>query len=151
MILAALLLAQAAPATAPVCPTISDAGLPATLAGWRQSAGDLASAKAVTLPSVDPKTVRLADVPLPKEVGRMALTTFVVRRAGTYGIALDQKGWIDLYRLGSAAALVSTRHGHGPDCSTIRKIVRFTLTPGSYRVVLSGLAQPSAKLMLVKD
>jgi hypothetical protein len=49
----------------------------------------------------------------------------------------------------SDTALVSTAHGHGPECSTIRKIVRFKLDPGSYRLYLTGLAQPRVKAMLV--
>ena len=145
MILAALLLAQ----SAPTCPAVPPA-LPADLAGWRASGADLASMKAVTVKTMDPATVRLADVPPPKQPGRMALATFRVKTAGTYGIALGTKGGIDLYRVGNRTALTSTAHGHGPDCSGIRKIVRFALTPGEYRVMVSELEAPEIKLMLVK-
>ncbi len=147
MILAALLLAQAT--AAPACPA-KPAALPANLAGWRGSATDVAAMKAVTVPTMDPATVRLADVALPKQPGRMALATVRVKTAGTYGIALGSKGWIDLYRVGNRTPLVSTKHGHGPDCSGIRKIVRFALTSGEYRIVVGGLEGASAKLMLVK-
>ena len=147
MIYAALLLAQAT--AAPSCPA-KPAPLPADLAGWRATGAELASGKAVDVATMDPATVRLAGVPLPKQPGRMALQTVRIASAGTYGIALDQKGWIDLYRAGSMAALPSAKHGHGPDCSGIRKIVRFTLTPGEYRVVVGGLAGQRAKLLLVK-
>jgi hypothetical protein len=148
MILAALLLVQAA-AAAPVCPAVPPR-LPAELAGWRTSATDLAAMKAVTVPTMNPATVRLADVPPPKEPGRMALSTFRVKTAGTYGVALGSKGWIDLYRVGDRTPLTAVKHGHGPACSGIRKIVRFTLTPGEYRVVVGGLEGATAKLMLVR-
>lgn len=147
MILAALLLAQAA--AAPACPA-TPAKLPVDLAGWTASATDLASMRAVMVPTMDPATVRLADVVPPKQPGRMALSTFRVRARGSYGIALGSKGWIDLYRVGNRTPLTSTRHGHGPDCSGIRKIVRFTLAPGEYRVVVGGLEGPNAKMMLVR-
>ncbi|MFD1786873.1 hypothetical protein ACFSC3_04735 [Sphingomonas floccifaciens] len=149
MILAAILLAQAATALPPACPN-PPAALPADLGGWRATGEDLASGKAITVATMDPATVRLAGVPLPRQPGRMALQTFRVTTTGTYGIALDQKGWIDLYDVRDMTALKSTRHGHGPDCSGIRKIVRFALTPGEYRVVVGGLAGAQAKLMLVR-
>lgn len=148
MILAALLLAQAA-AAAPACPA-KPAPLPASLAGWRATGEGLATMKAVTVPTMDPATVRLADVPPPSQPGRMALQTFRVKAAGTYGIALGAKGWIDLYRVGNRTPLVSTKHGHGPDCSGIRKIVRFALTPGEYRVVVGGLEGQNVRMMLVR-
>jgi hypothetical protein len=147
MILAALLIAQTA--AAPVCPA-TPVTLPRELAGWRVSGRDLASMKAVTVPTMDPATVRLADVPPPRQPGRMALATFRVKVAGTYGVALGAKGWIDLYRVGNRTPLTSVKHGHGPDCSGVRRIVRFTLTPGEYRVVVGGLEGATAKLLLVR-
>ena len=48
-------------------------------------------------------------------------------------------------------ALKSVLHGHGPQCSTIRKIVRFDLQPGTYRLYLTGLDKPAAKTMLVAE
>ncbi|MES2339909.1 MAG: hypothetical protein V4537_17590 [Pseudomonadota bacterium] len=143
----ALLLAQAA--AAPACPA-TPVRLPPDLAGWTSSGADLASMKAVALPTMDPATVRLADVALPKQPGRMALSTFRVKVAGTYGVALGAKGWIDLYRVGSRTALTTAKHGHGPACSGIRKIVRFALTPGEYRLAVGGLDAPQVKAMLVR-
>lgn len=142
-------LLQVAVATAPACP-VTPVALPAELAGWRSSGADLASGKAVAIATIDPATVRLADVPPPTRPGRMVLQTVRIAKAGSYGIALDQKGWIDLYRVGDRTALTSTRHGHGPDCSGIRKIVRFDLAPGEYRLAVTGLAKPHAKMMLVR-
>ena len=148
----ALLLAQAAvppAAPQPVCPT-TPARLPAELSGWARSGETLESLRAVTVPTMDPATVRLADMPPPQQFGRMALTTVRITKHGTYGIALGAKGWIDLYRVGDRTPLTSVKHGHGPDCSGIRKIVRYTLTPGNYRVVVGGLEAKTAKLLLVR-
>ncbi|HET9511496.1 MAG TPA: hypothetical protein VFO80_10140 [Sphingomonas sp.] len=147
MILAALLLAQAA---TPACPT-TPVALPAELAGWRMSGDDLTSGRAVTIDTWDPATVRMHDVPLPKQPGRAAHQVFRIAKSGTYGIAIDQKGWIDLYRIRETTAIASVTHGHGPACSGIRKIVRFALTPGEYQVVVGGLADARAKLLLVRD
>jgi hypothetical protein len=127
--------------------------LPANLAGWEARGASLGEGKAVTVPAVDPASVRLLG-PRPKQAGKVFALRFTVERAGTYGLALDQAGWIDVYpapRIGAEgmAPLVSTRHGHGPACSDIRKIVRYTLKPGAYRLVVSGLERPQAKVMLV--
>ena len=146
----ALLLAQT------LGPCTPDAALPPPLSGWNDRGAALDGGKAVTMAAVDPASVRLVGVPRPKQAGRVFGMRFTVRRAGTYGLALDQKGWIDLYTappLGrpSDGALVSTAHEHGPRCSTIRKIVRFRLQPGAYQLVVSGLERPLAKIMLVTD
>lgn len=146
----ALLLAQAAAAQPqPACPA-TPAPLPADLAGWRESGADLSSGKAVTLATVDPRVALVRDVPPPGRPGNMVVASFRVATAGSYGIALDQRGWIDLYAAGSTTSLKSVKHGHGPACSGIRKIVRFDLTPGDYRVVIGELEGANAKLMLVR-
>lgn len=146
----ALLLAQAA--AAPAC-TATDAALPPPLAGWTRRGSVLDSGSAVTTATVESASVRIVGVPVPTKPGRMFAMQFRVTARGEYGIALDQKGWIDVYPelpAGRSAALASTTHGHGPACSTIRKIVRYTLAPGRYRVLVSGLERPMAKVMLVR-
>lgn len=148
--LIALLLAQAV--ATPAC-TATDTALPAPLSGWTERGAGLDSGKGVPMVAVDPASVRLVGVPLPVRAGKTFATALTVRSAGTYGIALDQKGWIDVYRTnGQSPAVVqaSTAHGHGPACSTIAKIVRYKLAPGDYRVVVSGVERPQAKVMLVK-
>lgn len=150
----ALLLAQAAPAPAkPQCTAI-DAALPADLAGWTKPGTAIDPGKAVEMPTMDPATIRLVGVPLPARPGRMAVQTITIATEGTYGIALDQPGWIDVYAAPKppegAIVQSSTTHGHGPDCSSIRKIVRYRLSPGTYQLVLSALQRPVAKVMLVK-
>lgn len=130
MLFAALLLAQ----TAPVCAAM-DAALPPPLAGWTMTHTGLSLGHGGTL-----------DVS-----NGAAQADFHVDAAGTYGIALDQPGWIDVSAKGASAALKSVKHGHGPDCSTIKKIVRFALKPGDYRLDLKNLKQAQAKIMLTRE
>lgn len=141
---AALMLAQTAPAGC----FATDAALPAPLAGWTAPGEAFVVGKPVVVKAADAATIN--GLPAGTKPGGAALVGFRVEKAGTYGVALDQPGWIDvLPGAEGGAALKSAAHGHGPECSTIRKIVRFDLQPGVYRVYVSGLAKSEAKLMLV--
>lgn len=121
----------ATPARVPVsCATI-DTALPTPLAGWKTTGTGMAMDRAFLLPA---------------KAGA-AQANFTVPAAGRYRVALDQPGWIDLEKDGKA--LKSVAHGHGPECSTIRKIVDFDLAVGSYTLKLSKLTKANAKLMLV--
>ncbi len=143
MFLAALLMLQAAPPCAAM-----DATLPAPLAGWTRRSEALAVGRAVTVRAGD--AAALTGVPAGARPGGAAVAEFTVVADGRYGVALDQPGWIDVVPgAAGGAALQSVAHGHGPQCSTIRKIVRFDLRPGRYRVYLTGLQKPAARLMLV--
>ena len=168
MLIAALLLSfQTAPA--PVC-TAMDANLPASPSQWAtprhgdpgdltrpvvlvsRTAEDMARLDAMPKKplSADELGTIIAQRPAPAQTGGMTRIGFRIDTAGTYGIALDQAGWIDVAPKGGAA-LKSVKHGHGPECSTIRKIVRFDLRPGAYTLTLTKLVKPQAKVMLVKD
>ena len=148
LLAAALLLVQTAPAVQTTACKAPDASLPAGLLGWTAPGDEFVPGKAVELDAVDGAT--LDGLPAGTKPGKAATIGFKVATGGTYGVALDQPGWIDvLPGAEGGAPLKSTAHGHGPDCSTIRKIVRFRLEPGVYRLYVSGLAQPRAKLMLV--
>ena len=148
MLFAVLLLLQAAPA-APECPA-ADVVLPSNLSGWGVPGAEFGVNKAVTLEAGD--LAKLADVPAGTKPGGAVMIGFKVEKAGRYGVALDQRGWIDVVPGASGGeALKSVVHGHGPQCSTIRKIVRFDLQPGIYRLYLTGLDKPAAKTMLVAD
>lgn len=166
MLLVALLLAQTAPCTA------MDANLPAPLATWTTPRFGIRMLDDFTYPfvleslkpedlvkqEIAPPVVTVAEAiaqlqkhtPVPKAVptGGAARIMFQIDKAGEYGIALDQAGWIDVAPVGGKS-LVSAKHGHGPDCSTIRKIVRFDLKPGDYVLTLTKLTKPRAKVMLV--
>lgn len=143
MLIPALLLLQAATTCA-----APDAALPANLMGWTTQADGFGLNQAVTLQAGD--VAKLPGVPAGAKPGGAVMIGFRIETAGRYGIALDQRGWIDVVPgISGGEALKSTTHGHGPDCSSIRKIVRFDLTPGVYRLYLTGLANASAKVMLV--
>ena len=143
MFLAAILLLQAAPQCA-----ATDAALPASLSGWTAQATGFGVNQAVKLDAGD--VAKLPGVPAGAKPGGAAMIGFRIETAGRYGIALDQRGWIDVVPgVSGGEALKSTQHGHGPDCSSIRKIVRFDLQPGVYRLYVTGLASPSATVMLV--
>lgn len=138
-ILSALLLQPAAPPppsphqpTAATCPSGLDQGLPASLAPWlsQAAAGEvLRSGAAVTASPAAPLTLE-------------------IEQAGTYGVALDTGAWIDVAQSGTA--LRSTAHGHGPACSTIRKIVDFALQPGRYTITLSRTQAANVRLLVIR-
>ncbi|UYY60147.1 hypothetical protein [Sphingomonas sp. S2-65] len=111
-----------------------DAALPQPLRGWTRTGRGLDTRHAVTL-----------------NAGRDhgLTTTLQIRKGGTFGIALDQAGWIDVAR-GRGKPLAYAALGNGPQCSTIRKIVRYRLQPGTYRVTVSRLKGTRARLMLVR-
>ncbi len=143
MFLAAILLLQAAPQCA-----ATDAALPANLSGWTAQADGFGVNRAVTLDAGD--VAKLPGVPAGAKPGGAAMIGFRVETAGRYGVALDQRGWVDVVSgVAGGDALKSAAHGHGPACSSIRKIVRYDLQPGIYRLYVTGLATPSAKVMLV--
>lgn len=145
LFLAALLLAQTAPAT---CAAI-DATLAAPLKAWTLvPGGDLAPGKAIMRPTLEPQDV-VPMLPAGAKPGRAMTAGFTVTIAGTYGIVLDQAGWIDVIPGGQAAPLTSIAHQHGPACSTIRKIVRYHLEPGFYRVNVTGVKAAMVKLMVI--
>lgn len=77
-----------------------------------------------------------------------AETRVTIRKAGTFGIAADQPGWIDVAR-GSGRPLRTASFGKAIACAGIAKIVYYQLQPGTYRVTVGKLQKPQVKLMLV--
>jgi hypothetical protein len=145
---AALLLLQTAPAAQTTACKATDASLPTALLGWVKPGDEFVPGKAVELDTID--GAALKGLPVGSKPGKAAMIGFKVATAGTYGVALDQGGWIDLLPgTEGGAALASVKHGHGPECSTIRKIVRFDLKPGVYRLYVSALSTPKVKAMLL--
>lgn len=69
------------------------------------------------------------------------LLALVIAKAGTYRIALGSAAWLDV--IGKDGPLRSIAHGHGPDCTDIRKMVDFTMEPGRYLVQISANGAPS--------
>lgn len=151
-ILFAFLAAQAAaampvpaPHPVPALPCTTDAALPPALAFWTQpgTGADLKLFRPLVLTTAAP------GAPAPAKPGRVAGIGFTVAEAGAYTVALGGPGWIDVVPGVGGKPLESIAHGHGPDCTTIRKLVTFRLVPGAYRLQLSGLAAASIKVALV--
>ena len=90
-------------------------------------------------------SVRLP-VPAGREGGNGGLATVTIERAGTYRVALGSPGWVDLIAAGKA--IKSTAHGHGPECTGIRKIVDFALEPGTYTIAISGAPATRTQLLV---
>ena len=88
----------------------------------------------------------------PEKPGGLAshcgLFAFTVGEAGRYRVALGSGAWIDVISNGTAATSVA--HGHGPDCSTIRKMVDFDLAPGRYLLQVAGNGAPTLPLMVAR-
>ena len=126
MILAALLAAVPLP-----CGAI-DSQLPRDLSGWGRAGETLDTGHAVTLTGKRDSS---------------AETSITVRKPGIFGIAVDQAAWVDVYR-GKGRPLRMAYESKGPGCTSIRKIVRYRLTPGVYRVVVTKLQKDRVKLML---
>lgn len=72
--------------------------------------------------------------------------TLTISTPGRYQVATDVRGWIDLSRDG--VALTSTGHEHGPACSSIRKLVTFTMTRGRYTLRLRDAYAAQAVVMV---
>lgn len=147
----AVLLLQAAPAAAaPVCtaPVAPPAGLEAWSVAPGMTADAIAPGKnvALTLDPIDKVTFALAPdrKPAPNTFGGVYHVT--VATAGTYRVALQNGAWIDLVRDGKS--LTSVAHMEGPPCSGIRKIVDFTLQPGTYTLQLSGAKTAQMRILI---
>lgn len=162
MMMAAALPANAAPPMAGMdhapaaCPA-----LPAALAGWARMTPAVAGARAAGAPVLRIGVgARAALLPTPKvayprgpekpgdPASSGGLFAFAVPVAGRYRVALGSGAWIDVVRDGNAVA--SAAHGHGPDCSGIRKMVDFDLRPGRYLLQISGNAGPTLPLLIAR-
>lgn len=76
------------------------------------------------------------------------LFRFSVKQAGVYRVALGSGAWIDVLRDGKAVE--SSAHGHGPDCSGIRKMVDFPLEPGDYLLQIAANGSPNLPLLVAR-
>lgn len=73
---------------------------------------------------------------------------FTVPKAGTYRIALDSGAWLDVLADGKPVA--SSAHGHGPDCSGIRKMVDFPLAAGPHVLQIAANGKPSLVVLVTR-
>jgi hypothetical protein len=155
ILVAAPVMAQA-PAE-PSCANIRVA-LPSEFSGWSAQtpvsagtkAGEGAALEMGRAALVSLHSAKHLDFAAPKATadangGTLAIA---VAKPGTYRVALGGSAWVDLVQDGKPVA--SKAHGHGPRCSGIRKIVDFALEPGNYTIQLSGSADDTVALMVVR-
>lgn len=156
MMTAGLLLAIAAPVGAQTAePPCAATVLPPEFAGWAKpvaaKSGDAVAidrgAVLALLPSGD-VTFAVASAKPPVAGTFSGTVSFEVKTAGTYRVALSGPVWIDV--IGGGKALDSARHGHGPACSPVRKMVDFVLTPGRYALQLSGAKTASVTVLVTR-
>jgi hypothetical protein len=77
-----------------------------------------------------------------------AVYTLTITEPGTYRVALASAGWIDV--AGKDGVIASTAHGHGPECTGIRKMVDFPLTQGTYSVQIAANPVRHTTLLVVR-
>ena len=150
-----------APAAPSVC--AAPAPLPPELAAWPQrsaikaAAGieGLATAQLVPSQAVDAVLLRTGDVRYPVRPGKPGgsvsyggLLGFNAVVPGTYRVALEAGAWIDI--LADGKPIVSGAHGHGPACSSVHKIVDFTLAAGPHVLQIAGNVKPSIGVLVVR-
>jgi hypothetical protein len=164
-----MLLALAAPSAAQQegpaahdCPA-TPAALPPELASWDArtpaTAGtqpDQLDGATLTIGrAVDATLARTPDVHYtirPEQPGGSVsyggIFAFTVTDAGTYRVALGSGAWIDVVKDGET--VTSIAHGHGPDCSTVRKMVDFPFAPGSYTLQIAASGQEQLPLLVTR-
>jgi len=73
---------------------------------------------------------------------------FSVPDSGRYRVALGSGAWIDVLR--GTTPMTSVAHAHGPDCTGLRKMVDFDLTPGRYLLQIAGNSSAALPMMVVR-
>ncbi len=140
-----------------------DAALPADLADWNGKASlstatgqaDIAKASVALGKGYEASLLNTPKVAFPVQpekpggsVAHAGLFEFTVETAGAYSVALGTAAWIDVLENGKSVE--PTKFGHGPECTSIRKIVVFPLQPGKHVLQVSANADPKLKLMVAK-
>lgn len=151
-----------AEAIATDCSTVR-ADLPAELEGWSTASpleaatgpAKLAKARLTVGSAVTAELARTSGVTYevrPEKPGGSVsyggLFGFEVKQEGTYRIALGSGAWIDVLK--GKKAIASSAHGHGPDCSGIRKMVDFPLKSGRYTLQIAANGQPQLPLLITR-
>lgn len=148
-------------AASPACTVPAE--IPAALAGWAAPGAmqAAASVKASATARMTPgKAAQLELLPTPKvayllrpekpggSVSFGGLTSFTVADEGVWRVALSSGAWVDVVKDG--AALQSVAHGRGPDCSGIRKMVDYRLSPGTYTLQVAANGTDAVTLLVAR-
>lgn len=154
------------PAAPEACPS-TPVALPAELANWAprlplpaaRDAKSTSNAQLTLGKAVDAELRATPEVRYslrPEKPGGSAsfggLYVFTVAQGGSFRVALGSAAWIDVLKASSqgSQAMRSVAHGHGPDCSGIRKMVDFTLEPGSYVLQVSANSANRLPLLVTR-
>lgn len=137
------------------------ADLPDAMATWRNpvtarsgaAAGSgpaLVAGQAVTMELLPTPDVRYPVRPAKPggSVSYGGVARFTVDKAGTWRVALGSGAWVDVVK--GKAAMTSVAHGHGPDCSGIRKMVDYDLQPGDYVLQVAANGTDSLPLLVTR-
>jgi hypothetical protein len=73
------------------------------------------------------------------------LFSLSLKTAARVGVALSGPAWVDVVT--GTSPVASVKHGHGPDCSGIRKIVWFDLPAGRHIIQIAGSQARTIKVM----
>lgn len=72
--------------------------------------------------------------------------SFDAPAAGTYKVSVSVGAWIDI--VAGDDLVASDAFGHGPECTSIRKVVQFPLQAGVHVLQLSGNPTDSIAVMV---
>lgn len=135
--------------------------LPRALAGW-QTGQPLDAGAQIGLAPVLPlgkgslATLKPGDgvryIIAPEKAGEPGsfggLFSFTAPSRGRYRVALGGGAWIDVVSKGKRIASVA--HGHGPQCTGVRKMVDFVLPAGPAVIQIAGSASETVQVMVVR-
>lgn len=145
----------------PAC--AAPAALPPELAGWSERSSLMAAASAAGLTSATLMPGAAVDTVLqptptiqypvrPEKPGGAVshggVFAFTIAKPGTYRVALDSAAWIDV--LADGKPVTSSAHGHGPQCSDIRKMVDFPLRAGPHVLQIAGAGKPALAVLVTR-
>jgi hypothetical protein len=148
------------PAT--VCPA-TPAKLPTELASWASPSETNAATTAESVAATELIIGQATDLDLAPtssvsyamrperpggSVSHGGMAAIHVEKAGIYRVAIDSAAWLDVVSDGKG--LESVNHGHGPDCSGIRKMVDFKLEPGLYVLQIVGNGAPKLRVLVTR-
>jgi hypothetical protein len=163
VMLAAPAVAQQHDHAAPSC-TAMDATLPAGLEDWNgghalktisrgAELGDITLTLGKGYAAGLARTASIVMTVEPEKPGGSVswsgLFAFNAPEAGKYSVALGSAAWVDVVEDGKALEPLS--FGHGPACTTIRKIVVYDLKPGSHQLQVAGNGADTIKLLVAKQ
>jgi hypothetical protein len=153
---------QGAAPAAPACAAM-DVNLPAELKDWTggaalasaTGAADTAKAALTLGKGYEAALLKTPQISYPVRpekpggsVSNGGLFEFTIPAAGNYTVAQSTPAWIDVIEDGKA--LSPSTFGHGPECTSIRKMVVFPMKAGKHTLQISGNGAATMKIMVAK-